>query len=257
MKKILEIQFAHIARYRAVYENTMSPKKPCLKVISFVPNLLESSTRSVRSICINFSRNRVKLCVFVHHSESAVHAVNNDSTALEKLVDVVVREATAINSDVKEECVREGIERIGLSWEVIENQRKDVIVGKLRVIAELDENQCHELFKKLDRAVPIAPEMDRRNRILLMKRIFYRQWIMKCMYSAFNAFECFCGEFYRFGGDFNSESSGCRRARGPEQHQKRHWDDDQRCVQCTESNFCAEMLLRGTPKTLYTESPFQ
>ena len=141
---------------------------------------------------VSFSIGGFKLCVFVHHSESAVQEVSNDSTIVRNFVDAVVREAIAINSDVKEECVREAIERSALSWEVIENERKDFIVGKLRVIAELDENQCNELFKKLDGMIPIAPETERQNRISEMRSVFYQKWIMKCMYSAFNAFECFC-----------------------------------------------------------------
>ena len=126
--------------------------------------------------------------MFVHHSESAVHEVNNDSTIVKNFVDAVVRQATAINSDVKKECVRETIERSGLSWAVIENQRKDLIVEKLRAIAELDETQCNELFEKLDGMIPIAPETERRNRILQMRRVFYQKWIMKCMYSVSDCF---------------------------------------------------------------------
>ena len=120
--------------------------------------------------------------MFVHHSESAFHEVSNDSTIVRNFVDAVVREATAINSDAKKECVRKAIERSGLSWAVIENERKDFIVGKLRVIAELDVNQCNELFEKLDEMIPIAPEKERQNRILKMRSVFYQKWIMKCMY---------------------------------------------------------------------------
>ena len=55
-------------------------------------------------------------------------------------------------------------------------------MGKLIVIAELDETQCDELFEKLDGAVPIAPEMERQKRIFKKRDIFYQKWIMKCMY---------------------------------------------------------------------------
>ena len=132
------------------------------------------------------------MCTFTHHPENRVHEVNDEKANVESFDDAVIREATAINSKVKGECVREAIELGGLSWGMIENQRKDFIVGKLRVIAELDETQCNTLFEKLDGAVPIAPEMERRNRVLQIRRMFHQKWIMKCMYSAFNCFQCFC-----------------------------------------------------------------
>ena len=133
------------------------------------------------------------MCMFIRHSENRIHEVNDEKSNVESFDNVVIREATAINSNVKEDSVRRAIERGALSWEMIENQRKDFIVGKLRVIAELDETQCNTLFRKLDGMIPIAPEMKRRNSILKMRRIFYQKWIMKCVYSAFNGFQCFCG----------------------------------------------------------------
>ena len=107
---------------------------------------------------------------------------------METFADAVVREATVINSNVDEDSVRKAIQCGSLSWKVIENQRKDVIVGKLRVIAELDDNQCTALFQKLDGMIPIAPVTERRNRISQMRSVFYQKWIMKCMHSVSDCF---------------------------------------------------------------------
>ena len=61
------------------------------------------------------------MCTFIHHPENRVHAVSDENCNVESFDDAVIREATAINSNVKKECVREAIELGGLSWEMIEN----------------------------------------------------------------------------------------------------------------------------------------
>ena len=126
--------------------------------------------------------------MFVLYSESTTRELNSGSVAVENFVDAVVREATAINSNVDKNSVREAIERGGLSWKVIENQRKDFIVGQLRAIKKLDESQCNALFQKLDGMIPIPPETERRSSILKMRDIFHQKWIMKCMYSVSDCF---------------------------------------------------------------------
>ena len=92
------------------------------------------------------------------------------------------REATAINSNVGEESVRKVVEIGALSWEMIEDQRKAVVMGRLRAIDHLDETQCHSLYRKLsNRGV--------RFREKIVKNI-YKSWIRKCMYSVSDGFKC-------------------------------------------------------------------
>ena len=101
-------------------------------------------------------------------------------------MDVLLREVDAIDPTVTAESVENMIEYGGLSWAEVESQRKEVVVGKLRAIGNLDEHQCGKLFDKLDVMMSIDPEIKRRNSILFARRFFHGKWITKCMYSAFD-----------------------------------------------------------------------
>ena len=98
-------------------------------------------------------------------------------------MEFLYREASAINSNVEEESVREVVELGGLSWEMIEDQRKEVVMGRLRAIGHLDESQCDVLYHKM-----VSERSVKREAI---KHLF-KSWIMKCMYivSAADSFKC-------------------------------------------------------------------
>ena len=97
---------------------------------------------------------------------------------MEDFADALICEATAINSKVEAQSVCSAIEKYDLSWKMVENQRKKLVLERLRTIENLDESQCDELFDKMDQMVPIDRDTQRRNCIVA------RNWIMKCMYSA-------------------------------------------------------------------------
>ena len=94
---------------------------------------------------------------------------------------ILVREATAINSKVEAHSARDAIERGNLSWSTVEDQTKEVVVRKLRTIEHLDEAQCIELFDKIHGMILIQPERKRRDYIFKIIRGFYARWIMKRM----------------------------------------------------------------------------
>ena len=116
-------------------------------------------------------------------SEARIHELKDEKPAVEEFADVLLREAKALNRDVVEQSVRVAVDVGSLSWTVIEDQRKEFVVEKLRAIGNLDESQCNELFDKMDGMVPINSETKRRNVILSMKGDFHETWIMKCMFK--------------------------------------------------------------------------
>ena len=105
---------------------------------------------------------------------------------------LLLGEVSAIDSNATIESVENVVGRDGLSWEMFEYQRKEDIVEKLKAIDNLDESHCAVLFDKLNEMRPTELNRKHRDCILSIKSDFYEKWIMKCMYSAFNAFECFC-----------------------------------------------------------------
>ena len=98
-------------------------------------------------------------------------------------MDILVREATAVNSKVEAKSVCSAIEKRGLSWLTVEDQSKETVIRKLRSIQNLDEAQCMELFDKIHGIRLIHPAKKRRDYIYRIIRGFYAKWIMKCMYN--------------------------------------------------------------------------
>ena len=111
--------------------------------------------------------------------------MENEKNNVENFGDCLLRQASDVNSNVTMESVQKAAEPGGLSWEIFEDQRKDDIVEKLRAIENLDESQCNELFQKLNGMRPNELKRKQRDYILSIKRDFYENWIMKCMYSVF------------------------------------------------------------------------
>ena len=109
--------------------------------------------------------------------ECRLHELESDKQAVEDFADILVREATSINFDVDEESVRSAIDERGLSWAVVEDRRKEVVMQRLQVIQNLDESQCNELFDKIDGMVPVERDTKRRQCIVELN------WMTKCMYS--------------------------------------------------------------------------
>ena len=114
---------------------------------------------------------------FVHLSECQLRAFEEAQVAEDAFADILVREATAINSNVQAQSVCSAIEKFDLSWEMVEDQRKQVVVKRLLAIEDLDESQCNRLFDKLDGMIPIQRDTQRRNCIV------ERMWIMNCTCS--------------------------------------------------------------------------
>ena len=118
-----------------------------------------------------------------------------------------MRKANGINPNVEEQSVRNAIENGALSWTMIEDQSKEVVVERLRAIDDLDDDQCNELFEKLDRMIPTDPETKRREHILEVRTQFYEDWVMKCMYGVFECsqyrFICLCHKvsLHHVGGE--------------------------------------------------------
>ena len=116
--------------------------------------------------------------------EGRIRELKDEKPAMGDFIDVLIREATALNRGIEEQSVRVAVDVGELSWTVVEDQRKDSVVERLRAIGHLDESQCNQLFDKMDGMVPINAEAKRRrNLILSIKRDFHKKWIMKCMYS--------------------------------------------------------------------------
>ena len=128
---------------------------------------------------------------FVNFSECQLRDCEEEKDAVDDFADVLVREATAIDSKVEAQSVSSAIHKCGLSWQIMENQRKKVVVERLREIGNLNESQCNDLFDKMDEMVPIDRDTQRRNCIV------ERKWIMKRMCTLSACFLCrftsFCG----------------------------------------------------------------
>ena len=115
--------------------------------------------------------------------ESRIQEFNDEKLVSEDFVRALIREAMVVNSNVEEQSIREAIEVGALSWEMIENQGKEVFVEKMKTIELLDESQCNELFDKINGMTPTELQRKRRDYVLTVIRRFYEKWIMKCMYS--------------------------------------------------------------------------
>ena len=111
---------------------------------------------------------------------------------MEDFSDALLRKVSVMAPNVSAESVRNVVKSSRLSWAIVENQRKEFVVERLREIEDLDESQCKELFDKMEGMVPneIDSEDARRNCALSIKNIFYEKWIMKCMYSVSECFHC-------------------------------------------------------------------
>ena len=102
---------------------------------------------------------------------------------------ILIRDVSAINSNVEETSIRKAIEVGALSWEMIENQGKEVLLKKLKAIDLLDESQCNELFDKINGMKPSGLQRKRRDYVLMLIRVFYSKWIMNCMYAVCEGFQ--------------------------------------------------------------------
>lgn len=100
---------------------------------------------------------------------------------MEKFADVLFREASSLNPDVEQQSVRDVVEVCDLSWMMIEDQRKEVVVERLRTIGNLDDSQCNQLFETLNGMVPVDRKAKGRTHFLNAKKNFYEKWIMKRM----------------------------------------------------------------------------
>lgn len=106
-----------------------------------------------------------------------LHVIADEEAAVKDFAEILVHEATTINSNVVDQAIRTAIDKSGLSWAVIEDQRKEIIVARLREIVNLDEVQCVKLFHELDQMIPIEGNIKRWECFVEMI------WITKCMYS--------------------------------------------------------------------------
>lgn len=95
----------------------------------------------------------------------------------------LIRAATAINSNVKEQSVRKAIQRGPLSWTTVEDQKKVITVGRFLGIEHLDEDQCNKLFDIIDGMIPKGWRWRRKDFVDAMKTMFYEKWLMKCTYT--------------------------------------------------------------------------
>ena len=110
-----------------------------------------------------------------------MHILHSEHHLQDGIVEFLLREATAINSNVEEKSVQEVVELGGLSWQMIEDQRKGVVMGRLRAIGHLDETQCNELYHKMELDIS-------RYREIVIR--YYNSWFMKCMNSVSDCFKC-------------------------------------------------------------------
>ena len=67
--------------------------------------------------------------------------LDDDKLVSAEFVRIFVREAITINPNVEESAVRKAVEVGALSWKMMENQSKEVVVDKLKAIDLLDESQ--------------------------------------------------------------------------------------------------------------------
>ena len=115
--------------------------------------------------------------------------MDDEKLVSEDFVHILVREALIINSNAEESSFRKAVEVGQLSWEMIENEGKEVMVEKLKAVDLLDEPQCNELFDKINGMRPTELQRKRRDYLLTVIRRFYEKWITKCMYCIC---ECHC-----------------------------------------------------------------
>ena len=122
-------------------------------------------------------------CTLLNSADNRMREIQDEKPVLGHFADVLIREAIAMNANINEQSARNVIESSALSWAVMENQRKEVIVERLRAIEHLDESQCNELFDKMDKWILQQPNK-RQDCIVALNRI------MKCMCSVSVCFQC-------------------------------------------------------------------
>ena len=111
---------------------------------------------------------------------------------VENLGGLLLRQVSAINSNVTRESVRNVVKYGGLSWEMFEYKRKEDVLEELKAIEDVNESRCDELFDTLNEMRPTEMKRKKRDCILSIKRDFYDLWIMKCMYSVSECFQRPC-----------------------------------------------------------------
>ena len=135
------------------------------------------------------------LIVGANYSEHNLNEMEIEKDSAENFEVCLLRQVSAINSNVISESVQKAVEHVDFSWEMFEYQRKEVVLERLKTIENLNESQCNELFDKMNGMKPTEMRRKRRNCVLSVKRDFYENWIMKCMYSVS---ECFPMKMYSF-----------------------------------------------------------
>ena len=117
-----------------------------------------------------------------------LNELENEKCTVGNFGDALVREASALNADVTVESLQKVVEFDDLSWSMIVDHRKQMVIEKLKAIEDLDEAQCNLLFLKMKEIRPIEPKKKKQEFIFSMIRILCEGWIMKCMYSPFQYF---------------------------------------------------------------------
>lgn len=106
----------------------------------------------------------------------------NDKSTTKSFGEVLLREGAIINPNVSAKSVERAMTDGNLSWTLVENQRKHVVIERLGAITGFDETQCDRLFDKLDGMIPTDSETEQAKAIAAVKNVFYKSWLMKCMH---------------------------------------------------------------------------
>ena len=86
-----------------------------------------------------------------------------------------------MNSDVNVQSLRNVIEDSGWSWDMVDDHDREFVMKRLRTIEDLDEDQCNELYRKIDDVTSIAVGRELSQWLYRVKKILNDKWIQKCM----------------------------------------------------------------------------
>ena len=135
------------------------------------------------------------LCVILLlWTESTLESLATQQQNNRSFVDVVQREATALNGDIDPLSIQRVIQTHHLSWAVIRRQSEQFTMDKLRYIDGIDDAECAELYQLIKSVDPEIAIYDLQQCLQRMYSIFAKGFLPKCMWLKFTTITVYSGD---------------------------------------------------------------
>ena len=104
----------------------------------------------------------------------------------QNIATVLVQESIALNSNVNIKAVQTMVTDSALSWDMIDDQHREFVMKRLRIIEDLDEDQCNALYRKIDDMAFIVVGRKMAEWLRDIKSTLDGKWIQKRMSSLYS-----------------------------------------------------------------------